>query len=55
LFGVSWGGYDDCVVLRQYDADRDELPNQQNRTQMQFIVGVNVRGHTVEGTKSPSV
>jgi len=42
-----------CVVLRAYDAGRDELPNQQNQTQMQFIVGVHVRVHTLEGTKSP--
>jgi len=45
----------ECVVLRMYGAGRDELPNQQNQTQMQFIVGVNVRPHTVEGTKSPTV
>jgi hypothetical protein len=55
LFGVSGGPYDDRVVRRTYGTGRENLPNQQNLTQMQFIVGVNVRGHTVEGTKSPTV
>jgi hypothetical protein len=55
LFGVSGARYDDCVVLGTFDAGRDGLPNQQNQTQMQFIVRVNVRGHAVQGTKSPTV
>jgi hypothetical protein len=55
LFGVSGARYDDCVVLRTFDAGRDELLNHQNPKQMQFIVGVNFRGHAVEGTKTPKV